>query len=84
MPVISAMGELRQEDHMFKVSLSYITRLSKKKKKKKEKERKEKSHWLPNHFLPGQGLVTPNSFTGTVLGEKRTRQACPASAFHLI
>jgi hypothetical protein len=46
MPVISAMGELRQEDHMFKVSLSYITRLSKEKKKKKKKGKKKVTGFL--------------------------------------
>jgi hypothetical protein len=35
MPVIPALQRLRQEDHEFEVSLSYIERLCLKKKKKK-------------------------------------------------
>jgi hypothetical protein len=34
MPVISALGRLRQEDHEFEVSLGYIVKLSQKHKKR--------------------------------------------------
>ena len=41
--VISALRSLRQDDHEFKTSLSYITRpyLKKKEEEKEEKEREE-------------------------------------------
>jgi hypothetical protein len=41
MPVIPALGRLRQEDQEFKASLNYIAR----KKKKRKKERKSTKHW---------------------------------------
>jgi hypothetical protein len=41
-PVISALRRLRQENHKFEVSLSYVKRPYFKKKRKKEKKTKKK------------------------------------------
>jgi hypothetical protein len=46
MPVIPALGRLRQEDPEFKTSLGYIVKLCLKKKKK---EKKKKLNEIPLH-----------------------------------
>jgi hypothetical protein len=66
-PVIPALGPLRQKNLEFEASLGYIARLSQNKKRKKESEAKWRSPRKPNMGLSESHLFTPACMDAFIL-----------------
>jgi hypothetical protein len=60
MPVIPALGRLRQEDQEFKASLCYIVSLCFKKKRKKKRKNLVMSYRVPVDDISLHPLVDPH------------------------